>query len=164
MGLQLWVQMLSANKSAGFFKMLYIKEEMSDELHFWHADKHRSLLRVDGIILVVSNQTCQKYPKYKKYRNLLSTLMKKSKQAYYDKYFERNWNNIKNTWQAIKSLISLKTEASRVATVFSLDNGDTITSLYDIANTFNNCFASIAVTTKTRLIYSHKHLSDETFK
>ena len=27
---------------------------------------------------------------YKKYRNLLSTLMKKSKQAYYVKYFERN--------------------------------------------------------------------------
>ena len=45
---------------------------------------------------------------YKKYRNLLSTLMKKSKQAYYDKYFERNWSNIKNTWKGIKSLISLK--------------------------------------------------------
>ena len=36
---------------------------------------------------------------YKKYRNLLSTLTKKSKLAYYDKYFERNWNNIKNTWK-----------------------------------------------------------------
>ena len=46
---------------------------------------------------------------YKKYRNLLSTFMKKSKQAYYDKYFERNWNNIKNTWRGTKSLISLKT-------------------------------------------------------
>ena len=34
--------------------------------------------------------------------------MKKSKQAYYDKYVERNWNNIKNTWKGIKSLISLK--------------------------------------------------------
>ena len=34
---------------------------------------------------------------YKKYRHLLSTLMKKSKQAHYDEYFERNWNNIKNT-------------------------------------------------------------------
>ena len=34
---------------------------------------------------------------YKKYRNLLTTVMKKSKQAYYDKYFEKNWNNIKNT-------------------------------------------------------------------
>ena len=46
---------------------------------------------------------------YKKYINLLSTLMKKSKQAYHDKYFERNWNKIKNTWKGIKSLISLKT-------------------------------------------------------
>ena len=30
---------------------------------------------------------------YKKYSNLLSTFMKKSKNAYYDKYFERNRNN-----------------------------------------------------------------------
>ena len=33
--------------------------------------------------------------------------MKKSKQAYYDKYFERNWSNIKNTWKGINSLISI---------------------------------------------------------
>ena len=97
---------------------------------------------------------------YKKYRNLLSTLMKKSKQAYYDKYFERNWNNIKNTWKGIKSLISLKTVASSVPTVLSLDNGDTITNPYDIANTFNNYFASIAKTTKKIIKYSHKHFSD----
>ena len=61
--------------------------------------------------------------------------MKKSKQAYYDKYFERNWNNIKNTWKGIKSLISLKTVASCVPTVLSRNNGDTITNSYDIANT-----------------------------
>ena len=60
--------------------------------------------------------------------------MKKSKQVYYDKYFQRNWNNIKNTWKGTKYLISLKTVASSVPTVLSLDNGDTITSLYDIAN------------------------------
>ena len=42
---------------------------------------------------------------YKKYRNLLSTLTKKSKQAYYDKYFERNWNNIKNIWKELKPLL-----------------------------------------------------------
>ena len=74
--------------------------------------------------------------------------MKKSKRAYYDKYFERNWNNIKNTWKGIKSLISLKTVASNVYIVFSLDNGDTITNHYDIPNTFNNYFASTAETTK----------------
>ena len=74
--------------------------------------------------------------------------MKKSKQAYHDKYFERNLNNIKNTLKGIKSLISVKTVASSVPTVLSLDNGDTITKLYDITNTFKNYFASIAETIK----------------
>ena len=32
---------------------------------------------------------------YKKYRNLLSTLMKKSKQAYYNRYFEKNGKILK---------------------------------------------------------------------
>ena len=85
--------------------------------------------------------------------------MKKSKQAYYDKHFERNWNNIKNRWKGIKSLISLKTVASNVPTVLFLDNGKTITNLYDIANTFNNYFASIAET-KKNIKYSHKSFSD----
>ena len=86
--------------------------------------------------------------------------MKKSKQAYYDRYFEKNWKNIKNTWKGIKSLISLKTVVSRILTVLSLDNGDTITNPY-IANTFNNYFASIAETTKKSIKYTHKHFSDE---
>ena len=90
---------------------------------------------------------------YKKYRNLLSTLMKKQKQAYYDKYFERDWSIIKNIWKGIKSLISLKTVASNVPTVLSLDNGDTVTNPYDIANTFNNYFASTSETTKKPIKY-----------
>ena len=76
------------------------------------------------------NFVIKKYPilkeefhtNYKKYRNLFTAVLKRSKQAYYDKYF--------NTWKGIKSLISLKTVASRVVpTVQSLDNGDTITPL-----------------------------------
>ena len=80
--------------------------------------------------------------------------MRKSEQAYYDKYFENNWNNIKNTWKEIKSLISLKTVASSVPTVLSLDNSDTITNLHDIVNTFNNYFASIVETTKMHRIFT----------
>ena len=83
---------------------------------------------------------------YKKYRNLHSTFMKRSKQAYFDKYFEANWNDIKNTWKRIKSLITLKSAASNVPTVLSLDNGDTITNPYDIANTYEK-----------NIKYSHKH-------
>ena len=86
--------------------------------------------------------------------------MKKSKQAYYDKYFERNWNNIKNTWKGIKSFISLKTVASHVPTILSLDNGDTTPNPYDIATTFHNYFTSIAETMKKSIKHSHKHFSD----
>ena len=85
---------------------------------------------------------------YQIYKHLLSTLLNKSKQAYYDRYFEKNWKNIKNTWKGIKSLISLKALASSIPTFVSLDNGDTITNPYDLANTFNNYFVSIAETTK----------------
>ena len=46
------------------------------------------------------------------------------------------------------------------STVLSLDNGNTITSPYNIANTFNNYFAPIAETTKNNIQYSHKHFSD----
>ena len=34
--------------------------------------------------------------------------MKQSKQIYYKKYFENNWNNIKNTWKKIKTIVSIK--------------------------------------------------------
>ena len=91
----------------------------------------------------------------KRYKNLLSTLMKRSIQAYYDKYFETNWNNIKDTWEGFKYLISLKSVASNVPTVLSLDHGDTITNPYDIANTFNNCFASVAETKKRHNIHTN---------
>ena len=63
---------------------------------------------------------------------------------------KKNWKNIKNTWKGIKSLTSLKTVASSIPTVLFLDNSDTITNPYDIANTFNNYFASIAETTKKK--------------
>ena len=64
------------------------------------------------------------------------------------KYFETNWNNINNTWKRIKSLIFLKTVASIVPIVQSLDNGDTITNPYDIENTL------IIKTTKKHKIFT----------
>ena len=76
--------------------------------------------------------------------------MKKSKQACYDRYFERNWNNIKDTWKGIKSVIPLKTVVSSFPTVLSLGHGNNITNPYDIANIFNNYFASIAETTEKK--------------
>ena len=44
---------------------------------------------------------------YKDYRNMLSTLLKKSKSNYYNQHLRANMNNIKNTWQGIKSIITI---------------------------------------------------------
>ena len=81
------------------------------------------------------------------------TLHPYEEKAYHDKYFERNWNSIKNTWKGIKSLISLKTVASNVPTVLSLDNGYIITNPY-ISAILNNYFVSIAETTKKNKIFT----------
>ena len=80
--------------------------------------------------------------------------MKKSNQAYYDKYFETNWNDTKNAWKGITFLISLKTVASSVPTVFSFDDGDTKTNPYDITINFNNDFTPIVDTTKKYKIFA----------
>ena len=44
----------------------------------------------------------------KKYRNLLSKLLKESKQIYYTEYFENIWNKIRDTWKGIKTIILVK--------------------------------------------------------
>ena len=53
--------------------------------------------------------------KYKRNRNLLFTLFKESKQIYCTKYFERNWNNISNTWKGIETIISIKNIATTIS-------------------------------------------------
>ena len=55
------------------------------------------------------------------------------------------------------SLSSLKVVASIVPTVLPLDNDDTKTNPYDIGNTFNNYFASVAETMKQSIKYLHTH-------
>ena len=42
--LELWAEMLLANQTAGFFKMWYLKEEVNDEVYFWHAEKQQNFL------------------------------------------------------------------------------------------------------------------------
>ena len=50
------------------------------------------------------------HQEYKTYRNSLSTLLNQSKKSYYNNYFRNNVNNIKNTWEGSKSIVSLNTK------------------------------------------------------
>ena len=82
--------------------------------------------------------------------------MKRGKQNYYKKYFESNLNNSKNTWKGIKSIIAMKNVVSAVPSTLS-HGENTITNPCEIANVFNNYFASVAETAEQNINYSHKH-------
>ena len=52
--------------------------------------------------------------------------MKQSKQICYKKYFENNWNNIKNTLKGIKTIISIENIATAITNLINF-NSRTIT-------------------------------------
>ena len=45
--------------------------------------------------------------KHKYYRNLFSTILKRSKKSHKEKFFQ-NLNKVKNMWKGIKNLLSIK--------------------------------------------------------
>ena len=97
--------------------------------------------------------------KYKNHRNLLSTLIKQSKHKYFNKYFEDNWNNMKNTWKGIKHIITLNNLSSDVPRTFLL-----MMLLLVIVAVLLTPLTIISVQfltkTKDNIDYSHKHYSD----
>ena len=90
---------------------------------------------------------------------MLSTLLKRSKHSYFSKFFESNWNNIKNTWKGIKSLITLKDISTSVPRTLK-HNNKTVTNPVEIAEIFNKHFVSVAEKTRANANYSHKHFSE----
>ena len=90
---------------------------------------------------------------------MLPTLMKKSKQNYFTKFFENNLKNLKNTWKGIKSIISKKSPFSNSLTLLTFQN-ENIDNPERIANIFNNYFSTIGEKTQAKIKHSHKKYTD----
>ena len=105
------------------------------------------------------NQRNEMHIKYKQYRNLISTLLKRSKCLYFTKFFNDNLNNLKNTWKGIKNLISLK-NVSHSSPSSIHHNNKTLTSPFEIANAFNNYFSNIALDIQSSIKYSAKEFHE----
>ena len=73
-------------------------------------------------MLMIDRHIEELHQKYKNYRNIIDTLMKKSKQNYFTECFESNIKNLKNTWKGIKSIISIKHSASSLLNVLNFNN------------------------------------------
>ena len=86
--------------------------------------------------------------------------MKESKQIHYTKYFESNWNNIKNSLKEIKNII-ISIKNIRTTILHSTEfNNRAITDPTAMSNVFNNYFTSIAEKTTSNIKFSPKHYSD----
>ena len=85
--------------------------------------------------------------------------MKKSKMNYYNHYFKNNWDNIKNTWKGIKSILNKDNTHSNIPKIL-VSNNTTSAEPIKIANIFNSFFTSDAAKTKESIKYSHKHFSN----
>ena len=77
----------------------------------------------------------------------------------YNHYFMTNWDNTKNTWKGINTILNINNTHSNIPKSL-VSNDTTIAEPIKIANIFNNFFTSIAAKTKASIKYSHKHFSN----
>ena len=97
---------------------------------------------------------------HEKYKTCKScTLMKKNKQTCYTECFESNWNNIKNNWQGIETIISIKCITTSILHSFEFKNR-TITGPTAMSNTFKYYFISLTQKTKSNIKFLSKDYTD----
>ena len=92
--------------------------------------------------------------RFKLYRNMLVTLVRKSKQNHFNKYFSDNVKNLRETWKGIKNIIQIKNNTDSLPTCI-FDKGSSITDPTQIANVFNSYFSSIGSTMQSKIHSSH---------
>ena len=97
--------------------------------------------------------------RYKQYRNLLSTLLRKSKQFYFTRFFPEKIKDLKNMWRGIKKIIS-SNNSNHIFPTAIIVNNKTITNPSDIANVFNNYFAKVTIDIQFSIRFSKKKYYD----
>ena len=104
---------------------------------------------------------------YKRKRNLLVSLIRKSKTNHFVKYFEENKSNVKKTWQGIRNIVNIAKKERILPNKVSYKDR-TASSHSEIAGLFNNFFVNIGNTVENKIPKSRTdfldYLSDENSK
>lgn len=79
---------------------------------------------------------------FKRYRNLLTALIKTARNNYYKSTLNENTGNPAKTWQIVNDILGRKTK-SKECESFTVQ-GEPISDKQEIANEFNNYFCSVA--------------------
>ena len=92
---------------------------------------------------------------FKTCRNLISTLLRETKESYYKLYFSDNKKTLKLVWQTIKGIINIKKKSDESFSGLLIDN-QLKTSAKQISNHFNNFFTSIAEKINRNIVKAKK--------
>ena len=72
------------------------------------------------------------YKKFKRYRDLINKLKRKSMTLHYKNYFAKHLNNSKKTWTGINSILCRKSKA-KISDIFLNSNGKLFTDQKQLA-------------------------------
>ena len=81
--------------------------------------------------------------RYRKFRNLLTTLTRKQKQKHYKHLFEKHKENMKKTIDLVNKLLNKCNDKSSITSTRFTINGQMVDDVTEIANGFNKFFTSI---------------------
>ena len=87
------------------------------------------------------------WSQYKMARNEVNNRVKKTKQDYFMERINTAKNDLKKTWRLLNGLTSCKTGINSNVKAIKHEGAE-LTSLLDIANTFNNYFTTIVISKK----------------
>ena len=83
---------------------------------------------------------------YNIFRNQVNRELKKSKKSYYAAYFEEHSNNIKNTWEGIRSIVNIKNSVNPKIAQLNI-NGSVIDEPKLVVNEINHFFVNVGSNT-----------------
>jgi len=95
---------------------------------------------------------------YKKYRNMIISLIRKNKRKFYIDYFTEHNKNIKKTWEGIRQLVNINKKKS-VSIKLINDNNNQITDGKEMANTFNNFYSNLGSSIEQKIPISQRNFS-----
>ena len=79
---------------------------------------------------------------YNRFRNRVDRELKKAKKSHFTEYFNVHKDNLKKTWQGIRSIVNVKNKFNQGLSQLNI-NGKIVAEPKDIANHINNFFVNV---------------------
>ena len=95
---------------------------------------------------------------YKRYRNIIVNLLRKSKGNYYSYFFLQNQSNVRKTWDGVRNLINVSKKKNTSPTKLIYKNEERFTNI-DMAESLNDFFVNIGSSVEAKIPKSPKHFS-----